>query len=98
MRLPIETRPVMSASTTGMIRWDHLIGLTGPLGLFEHALYDVPRPAHGYATDDNGRALVVIARASPEGVDPTPYLRHVVEDRKSGVKGETIDSCGQRNY
>lgn len=69
----------MSASTTGMIRWDHLIGLTGPLGLFEHALYDVPRPAHGYATDDNGRALVVIARASPEGVDPTPYLRHVVE-------------------
>jgi hypothetical protein len=60
------------------LRWDHLKRLTGPLGLYEHALYDVPRTACGYTTDDNGRALVVLARAEPTGVDPAPYLRHVL--------------------
>ena len=62
---------------TGTLRWDHLIHLTGPLGLFEHALYDSPRKAHGYTTDDNARALVVLAWAGPD-VDPAPYLRHVM--------------------
>lgn len=76
---PIETQPVMSQRITGTLRWDHLIRLTGPLGLFEHALYDAPRPAHGYTTDDNGRALVVLAWASPDEVDATPYLRHVLQ-------------------
>lgn len=42
-------------------RLDHLSKLTGPMGLFEHARYDEPRIGHGYTTDDNARALVVLA-------------------------------------
>ena len=55
---------------TGTLRWDHLIHLTGPLGLFEHALYDSPRKAHGYTTDDNARALVVLAWAGSTSTRP----------------------------
>ena len=63
---------------TSTLRWDHLLHLTGPLGLYEHALYDAPRTAHGYTTDDNARALVVLAWAAPD-LDPGPYLRHVLD-------------------
>jgi len=42
-------------------RLDHLSKLTGPKGLFEHARYDEPRIEHGYTTDDNARALSVLA-------------------------------------
>jgi hypothetical protein len=42
--------------------FDHLERLTDAQGLFEHALYDVPRPEHGYCVDDVARALVVVCR------------------------------------
>lgn len=48
-----------------MIRFDHLRALTGPHGLYEHARHDAPRQHHGYTTDDNARALVVMARSAP---------------------------------
>lgn len=41
---------------------DHLVHLTTPLGLFEHALGSEPRPEHGYCVDDVARALVVTSR------------------------------------
>lgn len=44
-----------------VIRLDHLERLLGPHGLFEHAEFRQPRPEHGYCTDDNARALVVLA-------------------------------------
>lgn len=44
-------------------RFDHLENLTGSHGLYEHALLDRPRANHGYTTDDNARALVILARA-----------------------------------
>jgi len=43
-------------------RFDHLRRMTGRLGLWEHARYSSPRPEHGYCTDDNARALIVISR------------------------------------
>jgi hypothetical protein len=42
----------------------HLRRLSGRHGLYEHAEHDVPRRAHGYTTDDNARALVVLSHAA----------------------------------
>jgi hypothetical protein len=40
----------------------HLERLTDGYGLFEHALFDDPRPEHGYCLDDVARGLVVTCR------------------------------------
>ena len=40
----------------------HLARLTDDTGLFQHALYAVPDPGHGYCIDDNARALIVAVR------------------------------------
>jgi hypothetical protein len=42
--------------------FSHLLALSDAGGLFEHAQHDVPRPEHGYCTDDEARALVVLLR------------------------------------
>ncbi len=44
--------------------------MTDHRGLWEHALYTTPRTDHGYCTDDNARALIVISRRP----DPSPDL------------------------
>jgi hypothetical protein len=36
--------------------------MTDHVGLWEHAKYTTPRPEHGYCTDDNARALIVVSR------------------------------------
>lgn len=41
---------------------DHVVRLTDDVGIAEHALGSVPRRAHGYCTDDNGRALAAVSR------------------------------------
>ena len=43
---------------------DHVARLTDDVGIAEHALGSVPRRAHGYCTDDNGRALAAVTRDS----------------------------------
>lgn len=50
--------------------FDHLDALTDERGLFEHALFDVPRPEHGYCVDDAARGLVVSSRETR----PTPVV------------------------
>lgn len=52
------------------LRFDHLLRLSTPLGIFEHALLDQPRPEHGMCVDDVARALVVTARVP----DPSPEV------------------------
>jgi hypothetical protein len=52
---------------------DHLQRLTDGHGLFEHALFDVPRPEHGYCVDDVARGLVVLCREPAMG----PELRRM---------------------
>ncbi len=51
-------------------RFDHLRRMTDHRGLWEHALHTTPRTEHGYCTDDNARALIVISRRA----DPSPDL------------------------
>ena len=47
------------------LRFSHLRRLTDDQGIWEHARYTSPRTEHGYCTDDNARALIVICR-NPE--------------------------------
>lgn len=63
----------------------HLRSLTTETGLWEHARYAVPRPAHGYCNDDNGRALVIVAQEGGEELTDLAdiYLRFVLDSRQS---------------
>lgn len=47
----------------------HLRALTDERGVFEHALLDVPRPEHGYCTDDVARALIVVVREAEHSAE-----------------------------
>ncbi|HWB89512.1 MAG TPA: glycosyltransferase [Acidimicrobiia bacterium] len=83
------------------LSWDHLRRLTGPFGLYEHAFRDMPRLGHGYTTDDNGRALVVAARAGADRRDLRPYLEFVLAGRtengwhnRMSVTGRWTDRLG----
>lgn len=42
---------------------DHLIRLTDDVGILQHAKFIVPDRYHGYCTDDNARALIVVLAA-----------------------------------
>jgi hypothetical protein len=44
------------------IRFDHVLGMSTELGLFEHALLTVPRRDHGYCVDDVARGLILTSR------------------------------------
>jgi glycosyltransferase involved in cell wall biosynthesis len=39
---------------------DHVLRMSDSTGMLQHALYSVPDFAHGYCTDDNARALMLI--------------------------------------
>ena len=52
-------------------RFDHLRRMTDHRGLWEHARFTTPRTEHGYCTDDNARALIVMSR------QPDPSARLV---------------------
>ena len=41
-------------------RLDHLISLTDDTGMLQHAVYTLPNYEHGYCTDDNARALILM--------------------------------------
>jgi len=46
------------------ISLEHLQLLTDDVGIIQHSLYGIPRRDTGYTTDDNARALTVVARCS----------------------------------
>ena len=50
--------------------FQHLRRMTDHVGLWEHARYTTPRPEHGYCTDDNARALILLSRE----LDPSAEL------------------------
>ena len=43
------------------IKLDHLKAFTDDTGILQHANYTIPDRTHGYCTDDNARALMVVA-------------------------------------
>jgi uncharacterized protein YyaL (SSP411 family) len=52
------------------LRFDHLLHMSTPLGVYEHALLSEPRPEHAMCVDDVARALVVTVR----GPDRDPQV------------------------
>ncbi|GBE24172.1 hypothetical protein BMS3Bbin02_00440 [bacterium BMS3Bbin02] len=52
-----------------MPRFDHLRHMTDDRGLWEHAVFTRPRTEHGYCTDDNARALIVVCNAPERSPD-----------------------------
>jgi hypothetical protein len=53
----------------------HLAHMTDHRGVWEHAEFAAPRVEHGYCTDDNARALIVLGRVQ----DPTADLIELEE-------------------
>jgi hypothetical protein len=56
--------------------YSHLAAMSDSTGLFEHALFDEPRPDHGYCVDDVARALIVVVQ-EPEQSFRTEQLTHL---------------------
>lgn len=50
-------------------RFDHLQSMTDDRGLWEHAEFASARYEHGYCTDDNARALIVLTRVQDPSDD-----------------------------
>jgi len=44
-------------------KFDHLYRLTDDVGILQHANFIIPNRKHGYSTDDNARALIVVLLA-----------------------------------
>lgn len=68
------------------LEYAHLARLTDNVGLFEHALFAVPRIEHGYCVDDVARGLLVAVR-DPE---QTPLI-----DRLTGTYLRFLESAIQ---
>ena len=67
LRKPARERGPTEACAGGKLRlpppsFAHLLRISDDVGVFEHAKLTVPRPEHGYCTDDVARALVAIMR------------------------------------
>lgn len=87
-------------------RFDHLTHITHDLGVWEHAEFTTPRVAHGFCTDDNARALIVVSRddSSSRTLDDlaATYLNFVLEARtevgtfhnRRGHDGAWLDDVG----
>lgn len=87
-------------------RFEHLQRMTDHRGLWEHALHSTPRQEHGYCTDDNARALIVVSRQpnpSPQLIEmATVYLAFLRDAQLSGggfhnrrsSDGEWVDKKG----
>jgi glycosyltransferase involved in cell wall biosynthesis len=58
----VSLRYVLPITGLPRPRPDHLIRMTDDTGLLQHARYSVADRSHGYVTDDNARALVVMSK------------------------------------
>lgn len=75
----------------------HLRRLTDHRGLWEHARYSNPRREHGYCTEDNARALVVVSHDDGSELADLAsiYLGFVIAARKrSGIFRNRRDAEG----
>lgn len=57
----IENAKVITQFELPEIKFDHLKTLTDDTGILQHATHTIPNREHGYCTDDNARALMVVA-------------------------------------
>lgn len=60
------------------IKLDHLLRMTDSIGIFQHALHNVPNFAEGYCTDDNARALILSVLLENSGILRTSILEDLI--------------------
>lgn len=65
------------ASVLPDVNLAHLYALTDETGILQHALCDVPRYEEGYCTDDNARALLLVAMMEEERLESPAELRRL---------------------
>ncbi|MFQ5806242.1 MAG: glycosyltransferase [Phycisphaerae bacterium] len=76
-RPSFQTRTLRSSATLlPELKFDHLEQLTDDVGILQHAIYNVPDRDHGYCTDDNARALLVVTWA-PRFISETQRLQEL---------------------
>ena len=75
------------------MRFDHLARMTTPLGLYEHASFDVPRIEHGFCVDDVARALVLTSREQY----PSATVRRLTDVYLSFLLGAVHDDGRMHN-
>lgn len=71
---------------------EHVLRLTDEVGMIQHAFHALPRRADGYATDDNARALQLMARLSDSDFQPRrslaerylAFIAHAFQHTKGG--------------
>ncbi len=73
--------------------FDHLLRLSTPLGVYEHARGPVPRTEHGMCVDDVARALVVTAREPCPG----PEVRSLAWTALRFLRAAQRDDGGMHN-
>jgi glycosyltransferase involved in cell wall biosynthesis len=73
---PALLLPDPEHSSLPALRFDHLHRMTDSTGLLQHAAYSLPDFRHGYCTDDNARALILIARLRSQHL-MTPALEQL---------------------
>lgn len=61
--------------------------MTDERGLFEHALFDTPRPEHGYCVDDVARALLLLVRER----EPTAVVARLTENYLRFLEAAVVD-------
>jgi uncharacterized protein YyaL (SSP411 family) len=80
--------------------YEHLGALTDHNGIFEHALFDLPRPEHGYCVDDVARALIVVVRERQQTAElrelSAVYLRFLESAvRPDGLAHNRMNAAGE---
>ncbi|MDD2858337.1 MAG: hypothetical protein PHU75_06615 [Candidatus Nanopelagicales bacterium] len=90
----------MAAAPSPALDYSHLLALSTPVGVYEHALGVVPRVEHGYCVDDVARALVVTVREASPSTE-VAALAHTCLDfilaalRPSGLMHNRRDAEGR---
>lgn len=103
---PSYSLPAVNRTAIPLPEFGHLRKLTDEMGVWEHARILAPRTEHGFCTDDNARALLVVCRqpSPPAALEDLAsiYLRFVLEARTSSghfhnrrnAAGAWIDDVG----
>jgi hypothetical protein len=73
--------------------FDHVRRMTDLTGMWEHARILTPRHQHGYCTDDNARALIVVCREP----DPAPEIVALAGTYINFLIAAALEEGGFRN-
>ena len=79
-------------------RFDHLVNMTDGVGMLQHAIFTIPDFGHGYCTDDNARALILMVLLKELGED-FPQMRRLVSSYASFLNHAFNEEEGRfRNF